>query len=226
MSSAVPTAPLAAPYSKLEEWLNSLSHGVAALLSLAGMIVLIVDASLLGDPWKIVSVSIYGSSLLLLFLASTLYHAVSNPQLKWRLKTFDHCAIFLLIAGTYTPFLLVNLRAGAGWWLFGIIWGLAAFGIAMKLTFGHRFKPLQVTTYLLMGWLVLVASSSLGSSVNSLALWLLVTGGVVYTMGVVFYLVKRIPFNHAIWHLFVLGGSGCHFFAVYYGTLSFGVRGF
>lgn len=223
MSSAALTG-TAAPYSPLEEWMNTLSHGVAALASLVGMVVLIVQASLLGDPWKIVSVSIYGASLLSLYLASTCYHAAQSPALKWRLKTFDHCAIYLLIAGTYTPFLLVNLRADAGWWMFGVIWGLAAFGITMKLVFGHRFKPLQIVTYLLMGWLVLFASSSLDSNLSERALWLLVAGGIVYTSGVVFYLVKKIPFNHAIWHVFVLGGSACHFFAVYYGTLGFGLN--
>ncbi len=214
----------AAPYTPLEEWMNSLSHGIAALLSVVGMVVLIVEASLLGNPWKIVSVSIYGASLLLLYSASTIYHAVRHPEWKLRLKTLDHCAIFLLIAGTYTPFLLVNLRADAGWLLFGIIWGLAAAGITMQLVFGHRFKALQVSIYLLMGWLIVFASSSLGSHVSDLAISLLVAGGIVYTAGVVFYLVKKIPFNHAIWHLFVLGGSTCHFFAVYYGTLGFGVQ--
>lgn len=210
-------------YSALEEWLNSASHGVAAMLSCVGMVVLIVEASLLGDPWKIVSVSIYGASLLLMYLASTAYHAVSNLGIKRRLKVVDHCAIFLLIAGTYTPFLLVNMRAAGGWWLFGVIWALAAFGIAKQLLFGQRFKVLEVGTYLLMGWLIVFASASLGDHVSSQAIWLLVAGGIVYTTGVVFYLFKRIPYNHAIWHLFVLGGSVCHFFAIYYGSLRFGL---
>lgn len=212
-----------AAYSVLEEWLNSASHGVAALLSCVGMVVLIVEASLLADPWKIVSVSIYGASLLLMYLASTAYHAVSDVAIKRRLKVVDHCAIFLLIAGTYTPFLLVNLRAAGGWWLFGVIWALAAFGIAKQLLFGQRFKALEVGTYLLMGWLIVFASASLGDHVSAQAIWLLVAGGVVYTTGVAFYLIKRIPYNHAIWHLFVFGGSVCHFFAIYYGSLKFGL---
>lgn len=211
------------PYSRLEEWMNSVSHGLAAVLSLVGMIVLIVEASMLGNPWKVVSVSIYGASLLLMYLASTSYHAVTNVTLKQRLKKLDHCAIFVLIAGTYTPFLLVNLRADVGWLMFGIIWGLALFGVLMQCFFGHRFKALEVGTYLLMGWLVVFASSSLAENLNSTALSLLVAGGIVYTTGVIFYLIKRIPFNHAIWHLFVLGGSACHFFAVYYGALAFGL---
>lgn len=222
MSASV-ALPASAPYSPLEEWLNALSHGIAALLSVVGLVVLVTQASGQGDPWKIVSVSVYGASLFLLFLASTTYHAVRDPALKWRLKTCDHCAIFLLIAGTYTPFLLVNLRGETGWWMFGVIWGLTAFGITMKLVFGHRFKALQVITYLLMGWLVVFASSSLAENLNHQAIELLVAGGIVYTGGVVFYLVKSIPFNHAIWHLFVLGGSACHFFAIYYGTLPFGL---
>lgn len=221
--SATLAMPVSAPYTPLEEWMNTLSHGLAALLSVVGLVVLVMQASALGDPWKIVSVSIYGASLLLLYVASTTYHAVRDPVLKWRLKTCDHCAIFLLIAGTYTPFLLVNLRGDAGWWMFGIIWGLTVFGITMKLVFGHRFKALQITTYLLMGWLVVFASSSLAENLSREAIELLVAGGVVYTTGVVFYLVKSIPYNHAIWHLFVLGGSACHFFAVYFGTLPFGV---
>lgn len=212
-----------AAYSALEEWLNSASHGVAALLSCVGMVVLIVEASLLADPWKIVSVSIYGASLLLMYLASTAYHAVSDAIIKRRLKVVDHCAIFLLIAGTYTPFLLVNLRANGGWWLFGVIWALAAFGIAKQLLFGQRFKALEVGTYLLMGWLIVFASASLGDHVSAQAIWLLVAGGIVYTSGVAFYLIKRIPYNHAIWHLFVFGGSVCHFFAIYYGSLKFGL---
>lgn len=223
MSANASAVPAQLPYGRLEEWMNSLSHGLAAVLSLVGMVVLIVEASLLGNPWKVVSVSIYGASLLLMYLASTSYHAVTNLALKQRLKKLDHCAIFILIAGTYTPFLLVNLRADVGWLMFGVIWGLAAFGVTMQCFFGHRFKALEVGTYLLMGWLVVFASSSLAENINSTALSLLVAGGIVYTTGVIFYLIKRIPFNHAIWHLFVLGGSACHFFAVYYGALAFGL---
>lgn len=211
--------PAGQDYSRIEEWLNGVTHGVAAVLSLAGMIVLIVLASLDADPWKIVSVSIYGASMTLLFLASTLYHSARDPGRRRLFKMLDHCAIFLLIAGTYTPFLLVNMRAGQGWLLFAVIWGLAFGGITLKLVYGHRFKALQVGTYLLMGWLIVLASAELSATVNPLGLKLVVAGGITYTLGVVFYLVKQIPYNHAIWHLFVVGGGACHFFAIYYGVL-------
>ncbi|BES71998.1 hemolysin III family protein [Marinobacter nanhaiticus D15-8W] len=206
-------------YPVIEEWLNWTTHGLAALFSVAGMVVLIVLASMAADPWKIVSFSIYGASMTLLFLASTLYHSARQPRLRRIFKMLDHCAIFLLIAGTYTPFLLVNMRGAVGWTLFAVIWGLAAAGITLKLVFGHRFKALQVIIYLLMGWLIVFASTELAASVNSLGLWLVVAGGVTYTLGVVFYLINRIPYNHAIWHLFVVGGGACHFFAIYYGVL-------
>lgn len=206
-------------YTRLEERLNFLSHGVAALVSLVGTVVLVALAAGQSDLWKIVSFSIYGGSMTLLFLASTLYHSATSPNARRLFKMLDHCAIFLLIAGTYTPFLLVNMRAGAGWALFAIIWGLAAMGIVLKLVYGHRFKALRVGIYLGMGWLIVFASGELAETVSDLGFWLIVAGGVVYTLGVVFYLFKRIPFNHAIWHLFVVGGSTCHFLAVYVGVL-------
>lgn len=208
------------PYPKVEEWLNWLTHGLAALFSVAGMVVLLVMAAERQEIWKIVSFSIYGASMTLLFLASTLYHFARQEEMRRRFKMLDHCAIFLLIAGTYTPFLLVNMRDSIGWTLFAVIWGLAFGGIALKLIFGHRFKPLQITIYLLMGWLVVVASKEMSESVNALGLSLLVAGGITYTLGVVFYLIKKIPYNHAIWHLFVVAGSACHFFAIYHGVLN------
>lgn len=209
----------ASSYTVLEEWLHSLTHGVGAGLSIAGMVVLIVLASMASDAWKIVSFSIYGASLVTLFLASTLYHAIQSPRLKRAFKMLDHCAIFLLIAGTYTPFLLVNLRGPLGWTLFGVVWGLAVAGIALKLIFGHRFKALQIIIYLLMGWMVAFASTELAAHLNGTGLDLVIAGGITYTVGLIFYLVRRIPFNHTIWHLFVIGGSVCHFFAIYYGVL-------
>lgn len=208
-------------YSPLEDLLNSLTHGIGAVCSLFGMVLLLVLASGQGDVWKLVSFSIFGVSLILLYLSSTLYHSFRRPALKRAFKMLDHCAIYLLIAGTYTPFLLVNLRDGVGWPLFGVIWGLALAGIVLKLAFGHRFKALRVAVYLVMGWLALIVASPLAASLTDLSLALMISGGVVYTLGVVFYLVKKIPFNHVIWHLFVLGGSVCHFLAVYYGVLFF-----
>ncbi|MDX1802489.1 MAG: hemolysin III family protein [Alcanivorax sp.] len=210
------------PYSVLEELLNGLTHGVGAALSIAGTVVLVVAASLLGDPWKIVSFSIFGASLILLYSASTLYHSLRDPKLRATFKMLDHCAIYALIAGTYTPFLLVNLRGTSGWLLFAIIWGLALAGIGLKALYGHRFKALRVIIYLAMGWLILFASHDLTTRLNDLGFWLVLAGGITYTVGVVFYLADRfIPFNHAIWHLFVVGGSVCHFYAIYYGVLPF-----
>lgn len=202
-----------------EELLNSLSHGIGAGLSIVGMIVLIVLAAGMGDPWKVVSFSIFGASLTLLYLSSTLYHGFRHPTLKRAFKMLDHCAIYLLIAGSYTPFLLVNMRGPVGWTIFAIVWGLALGGIILKIVYGHRLKALRVGIYLGMGWLILVAADDLAASLNSTALTLIITGGVIYTLGVIFYLADRLPFNHAIWHLFVVAGSVCHFYAVYYGVL-------
>lgn len=212
-----------APYSLLEELLHSISHGIGAALSLAGMTALIVLASLAthADPWKIVGVSLYGTTLVLLYTASTLYHGTRHPRLKRALKVLDHCAIYGLIAGTYTPFLLVNLRGPLGWTLFAVVWTLALGGIALKLIWPHRFGALRVAVYLVMGWLIVMAAGELGERLSTTGLGLLIAGGVTYTVGVLFYAIPAIPFHHAIWHLFVLGGSICHYFAVYTAVLPF-----
>jgi len=204
---------------QVEEWLNSATHGFAAIMSMVGTVALIVAASQLGDAWKIVSFSIFGASLVLLYAASALYHGARHPQLKAAFKTLDHCAIFLLIAGTYTPFLLVNMRGSSGWTLLAIIWSLALTGVVLKIIFRNRFKLARVGIYIAMGWLIVFASSDLIANLNEHALWLMIIGGVVYTAGVIFYLADRIPYMHAIWHLFVIGGSSLHFSAVYYGVL-------
>ena len=214
--------PHEAHYTLREERLNSLTHGLGALLSAVGTLVLVLAAAREGDVWKIVSFSIFGASLVLLYSASTFYHASRSPRLREVWKMLDHCAIFLLIAGTYTPFLLVNLRGPTGWTLFGIIWGLALAGIVLKLVFGHRYKILRVIVYLAMGWLIVFAAAELTTQVSELGVRLTVIGGVVYTLGVVFYLADRLPYNHAIWHLFVVGGSLCHFYAIYYAVLPHG----
>lgn len=214
--------PHEAHYTLREERLNSLTHGLGALLSAVGTLVLVLAAAREGDVWKIVSFSIFGASLILLYSASTFYHASRSPRAREIWKMLDHCAIFLLIAGTYTPFLLVNLRGPTGWTLFGIIWGLALAGIILKLVFGHRYKILRVIVYLAMGWLIVLAAGELNTQVSELGVRLTVIGGVVYTLGVVFYLADRLPYNHAIWHLFVVGGSLCHFYAIYYAVLPYG----
>ncbi len=209
-------------HHRVEEWLNSATHGIGALLSVIGTVALIVGASQSGDAWKIVSFSIFGASLILLYLASALYHGTRHPELKQAFKTLDHCAIFLLIAGTYTPFLLVNMRGTVGWTLFAVIWSLALTGVVLKIIFKNRYKLARVGIYIAMGWLITFASSDLVASLSETALKLTIAGGIVYTAGVIFYLADRIPYMHAIWHLFVIGGSACHFSAIYFGVLPHG----
>ncbi|BEH71350.1 hemolysin III family HylIII inner membrane protein [Edwardsiella tarda] len=199
-----------------EEVANSISHGIGFILGIVGLVLLLVQASDSGaDATAITSYSLYGGSMILLFLASTLYHAIPHPTAKRWLKIFDHCAIYLLIAGTYTPFLLVGLDSPLARGLMAVIWSLALAGIIFKLAFAHRFKVVSLITYLTMGWLSLIVIYQLALRLSGGGLTLLALGGVIYTLGVIFYVCKRIPYNHAIWHGFVLGGSACHFFAIY-----------
>ncbi|RUR30284.1 hemolysin III family protein [Vreelandella andesensis] len=211
-------------FSIIEEWLHSITHGVGAVLSLIGMVVLLVVASLAAhiDPWKIVSLSLYGTTLVLLYTASTFYHGISHRRWKQRFQMLDHCAIYLLIAGTYTPFLLVNMRGTTGWALFTAVWSLALVGIGCKLLWPQRFELLRVVIYLLMGWMIVLASREMAASLSVTGITLLAAGGIIYTLGVVFYAVRAIPYNHAIWHLFVIAGSVCHYFAVYSAVLPHG----
>ncbi|MCK7543827.1 hemolysin III family protein [Marinobacter bryozoorum] len=206
-------------HHRIEEWLNSATHGIGAVLSVIGTIALVVAAGQMGDAWKMVSFSIFGATLIMLYMASAFYHGSRSPRLRSVFKTLDHCAIFLLIAGTYTPFLLVNMRGTVGWTFFSIIWSLALSGVILKVVFKHRFRLVRVGIYLLMGWLIVFASADLVNSLSETALHLTIAGGLVYTVGVVFYLLDRIPYMHAIWHLFVIGGSACHFSAIYFGVL-------
>ncbi|MGY0161219.1 hemolysin III family protein [Edwardsiella tarda] len=209
------SAPLSS-YSLAEEVANSISHGIGFILGIVGLVLLLVQAIDSGaDATAITSYSLYGGSMILLFLASTLYHAIPHPTAKRWLKVFDHCAIYLLIAGTYTPFLLVGLDSPLARGLMAVIWSLALAGIIFKLAFAHRFKVVSLITYLTMGWLSLIVIYQLALRLSGGGLTLLALGGIIYTLGVIFYVCKRIPYNHAIWHGFVLGGSACHFFAIY-----------
>ncbi|MBK7543798.1 MAG: hemolysin III family protein [Candidatus Competibacteraceae bacterium] len=201
-------------YTLGEEIANSVIHGVGIVLGIAGLGVLTAFASLHGDAWHIVGCSIFGAALILLYTTSTLYHSIPLPRVKTVLRTLDHSAIFLLIAGTYTPFLLVNLRGPWGWSLFAVIWGLALLGIGLRVARGRRSTLLSLGLYIGMGWTVLVASKPLLNSVAPGGLLLLLSGGLAYTLGVVFYVWKRLPYHHAIWHGFVLAGSILHFFAI------------
>ncbi len=201
-------------YSVAEEIAHSATHGVGLLLSIAGLAILIVLSSTNGNAWHVVSTSIFGSTLVLLYGASTCYHAWPQHRLKQLFRTFDHAAIYLLIAGTYTPFTLVNLRGGWGWALFGVVWGLATLGIVLEAVAERRMKVLSIILYVGLGWLVAIAVKPLLESVPTGGLILLLSGGLAYTGGVVFYASRRIPFNHTIWHVFVVAGSVCHYMAV------------
>ncbi|URQ60224.1 hemolysin III family protein [Pantoea alhagi] len=203
-------------YSLAEEIANSISHGIGCIFGIVGLILLLSQAlEANADAIAITSYSLYGGSMILLFLASTLYHAVPWPRAKFWLKKLDHCAIYLLIAGTYTPFLLVGLKSPLAHSLMVVIWSMALAGIIFKLVFIHRFKVLSLVTYLLMGWLSVIVIYQLAMKLAPGGVWLLAAGGITYTLGVIFYVADRIPYNHAIWHGFVLGGSICHFLAIY-----------
>ncbi|SGY90923.1 PAQR family membrane homeostasis protein TrhA [Moritella viscosa] len=206
---------VAAPYSAKEEATNTWSHIIGVLLSIAALIALLVPSIQQADPWRITSFSIYGISMFLLFFASSAYHYASNPATKAKLKTLDHCAIFLLIAGTYTPLLLIELRGVLGWSIFGVVWSMALFGIIAKVYWAERFKKVSLFFYLIMGWLIVFSGDELLGKLATGALYWLIAGGVAYSIGAIFYANKRIPYNHAIWHIFVLLGSACHFITIY-----------
>lgn len=197
-----------------EELANVVTHGVGMVAALAAAAALVIFASVRGDVWEIVGVSVFATTLVALYTASTLYHAARDPVVKARLKLLDHAAIYLLIAGTYTPFMIDELRGGWGWSLFGVIWGLAVVGIALKLIFIGRYKLLSTAVYVGMGWLVLVAVVPLVRTLDPVTLVWMVAGGVAYTAGTPFYHNRRIRYAHAIWHLFVIAGSACHAIAV------------
>jgi hemolysin III len=214
-------AQAAGRYTLGEEIANSVTHGVGLALSIAGLAVLATLAGLRGDPWSIVGACIFGTTLVLLYLASTLYHAIPYPRPKRVLRVLDHSAIYLLIAGTYTPFTLVTLRGVWGWVLFGLVWGLAVLGIITTTAAMDRLKILSIVLYVAMGWLVAIAAKPLIASLSRGGLTLIISGGIVYTSGLLFYAWRRLPYHHTIWHLFVLAGSLLHFFAVlFYVVLS------
>lgn len=200
-------------YTRREELANSLTHGAGILASIAGAPVLIVLAAGTGAA-AVVGASVFGASLILLYTASTLYHAIRSPSAKARLKIFDHCAIYVLIAGTYTPFTLVGLRGEWGWSLLGVIWGLAVVGVVFKLFWTGRFPRISTAIYVGMGWLIVIAAGPTIRALSPVTLAWLFTGGVAYTTGTFFYHSRRIPYAHAIWHVFVLAGSVAHAIAV------------
>jgi hemolysin III len=210
-------------YSDGEELANRLTHGVAAILSVIGLVVMTYVANRSGDPYRIVSVTIFCGTLSLFYVISTLYHTFREPKVRYVFRVLDHVGIFLVIAGTYTPFTLVSLRQGHGWTLFWVVWGLALSGAVFKSFMTHRLAVLAPVFYLGLGWLIVV---DLGELVNSVSMngvaWLL-AGGLFYTLGIIFYAIDRIPYHHAIWHVFVIAGSVCHYLAVLWYVLPSGL---
>jgi hemolysin III len=202
------------PFSLGEEIFHSITHGIGSGLSIAGLTLLVVIAVINRDVYQIVSFSVFGASLVILYLSSTLYHGLQQPKAKKVFKVFDHSAIYLLIAGTYTPFLLVALRGTTGWTLLVIVWIIALIGITLKIIFIDRFHILSVISYLLMGWLCVFVFGEMLINIPMGGIIWLAAGGILYTVGVIFYAMQKIPYMHAIWHFFVLGGSICHYFAV------------
>lgn len=202
-------------YSPLEEKINIGSHALGLFLSLAATVLMVLRASQHGNAWHIVSVCIFGAGLLSLYAASTAYHSATRVESRIRLRVIDHATIYILIAGTYTPFTLITLSGTVGWLIFGVSWALAAIGIYLKLHFTGRFDVLSTLMYVFMGWIIIFAVKPLIAALPPEGLYWLVAGGLSYTIGAVIYSVKKIPLNHAIFHLFVLGGSICHFVAVY-----------
>jgi hemolysin III len=207
------------PYRKLtigEEIFNGISHGIGTLLSIAGLVLLVVFSAIKGNVWHVVSFTVFGTTLVLLYLSSTLYHSFTKEKVKNLFARFDHAAIFLLIAGTYTPFLLTALRGALGWTLFGIIWGVALTGVVIRSIYLTRFRKLMVGIYVAMGWMFVVAIGPMMKNLPGISLIFLLLGGIFYSIGVIFYSWRSLKYGHGIWHLFVLAGSIMHFFAVIY----------
>ncbi|BAO77012.1 PAQR family membrane homeostasis protein TrhA [Winogradskyella sp. PG-2] len=200
--------------TKLEEQFNSWTHGVGAALGIAALVLLIVFSDN-AKPWSLFSVVVYGISIIILFLASTFYHAVKGEKRKHYFRIVDHISIYLLIAGTYTPVLLILLNDSLGWPLFCTVWGIAAFGVVLKLFFTGKFEIFSTLLYLVMGWLIVFDYTNTANALGTDGVFWLFAGGLFYTVGIVFYVIEKIPYNHVIWHLFVLGGAICHFFMIF-----------
>ncbi len=208
------SAALKKRYTLGEEIFNSVSHGIGAALAVGGMVVLIVLSAVHSDSWGIVSSCIYGFSLVLLYTMSTLYHAITNDKAKVFFRIMDHNTIYFLIAGTYTPYTLVTLRGAIGWTIFGIVWGAAILGIILNSIDLEKFKKFSLFCYVMMGWVIIFAVKPMIGSMSVNALILLLVGGIFYTVGIIFYAVKKIRYFHSIWHLFTIAGSTFHYFSI------------
>ena len=206
-------------YPPAEEKFNIISHGIGFILSIIGLVFLVWRAVEFGDFWHILSVSIYGVSMAILYAASTLFHSAKKLTRRRLLNIFDHAAIYVFIAGSYTPFTLITLPKETGWWLFGIVWAIAFVGVILKLFFTGKYDRLSTAMYVLMGWLILFAINPLRENIAQEGLTWLMTGGVFYTIGAIFYSMNKMNFNHAIFHVFVLLGSFCQFVSIYFYVL-------
>ncbi len=202
-------------YSPEEEKINIISHAIGFILSIIALVLLLTHAKQHGNIWHVVSFNIFGASLIVLYAASTLYHSAKKPELRKKLRIIDHASIYVLIAGTYTPFTLVTLNGAIGWAIFGISWGFALTGIILKLFFTGKYKLISTLIYVFMGWIIVFAIKPLINNLSSDGLIWLVAGGMFYTIGAILYSIKKIKFNHAIFHILVLIGSGCHFMSVF-----------
>ena len=207
-------------YTLGEEIFSSVTHGVGSLLSVAGTVVLIVFAAIYSDAWSVVGCAVFGASLIILYCMSTLYHAITNPRAKSFFRIMDHNAIFFLIAGTYTPITISILRGTIGWVLFGIVWGAAVIGIVLNSIDLEKFRKPSVVCYIAMGWVIIIAIRPLLRVMNAWSLWLLVGGGVFYTVGVIFYAIKKVKYFHSVWHIFTVAGSVCHYFSVLFAVIN------
>jgi hemolysin III len=201
-------------YGRGEEIANVVTHSIGTALSVAGLVILLFLTLSHPDRYCLVSSLIFGATLIVLYAGSTIYHSMRHPHRRRKAQVLDHAMIYVLIAGTYTPFTLVTLRGAWGWTLFGIVWGLAVIGVIREFFFKGKPKWLSMVMYLSMGWIAIIAIKPLIERLPAGGLWLLLSGGLAYTVGTIFYGMKKIPYTHAIWHLFVLGGSTCHFLAV------------
>ncbi len=207
-------------YSPREEMINIISHTIGLVLSIVALLLMLIRASESGNALHVVSAAIFGASLIALYAASTLYHSAKDPKIRSRLRINDHATIYILIAGTYTPFTLITLNGWVGWTIFGVSWGMAIAGVVLKLFFTGKYNVLSTLMYVFMGWIIIFAVKPLINSLSSEGLFWLVAGGVAYTTGAVIYSIKKIKFNHAIFHLFALLGSFCHFISVYFYVLA------
>ena len=206
-------------YSETEERINIGSHATGFVLSVVALVLLVRYAAIYGNAWHVVSFSIFGVSLMVLYAASTVYHSAKNPRFRRKMRIVDHASIYILIAGTYTPFTLVTLHGVTGWVVFGVTWGMAVTGIILKLFYTGKYDSLSTVMYVFMGWIIVFAIKPLINNLASDGLFWLVAGGMAYTTGAILYSIKKIKFNHAIFHVFVLAGSFCHFVAVYFYVL-------